>query len=39
LERHTPILDNFDFFDKMWRAWRARAGVAQRLLSFTDPHG
>lgn len=20
LERHTPILDNFDFFDKMWRA-------------------
>ena len=23
LERHTPILDNFDFFDKMWRAPRA----------------
>lgn len=36
LERHTPILDNFDFFDKMRARARARR-PAQRLLSFTDP--
>ena len=32
LERHTPILDNFDFFDKS-------PSNAQRLISFTEPPG